>query len=170
MTSAALLFAIPPWVSIPILAALAVAASMHFIIGVILLGADAVPVFLPQQRGLKTRSVRTSIAPNANAQIRCVVASLMAEVANPNDATVMVLPNPVVDRDLQSIGKLPGLQWLVLDHTQITDEGLEHLRDLQTLRKIYIRGTHVSAEGLVRLKSALPRLTICSDHTHDETN
>ena len=49
------------------------------------------------------------------------------------------------------------LGWL-LDHTQVSDAGLEHLMVLTELRNITLSDTQVTEKGFARLKGALPKL------------
>jgi hypothetical protein len=48
----------------------------------------------------------------------------------------------------------------MLDHTGITDAGLEHLKGLKNLKCLWIPGGHVSDEGLEKLREALPHCQI----------
>ncbi|MEK6239056.1 MAG: hypothetical protein N2C14_30440 [Planctomycetales bacterium] len=54
-------------------------------------------------------------------------------------------------------------QWLKeldLDETGITDAGLTHLKGLKNLRKLGIRRTQVTSEGVADLQKALPTCEI----------
>jgi Leucine-rich repeat (LRR) protein len=58
------------------------------------------------------------------------------------------------------LSKLPGLQRLRLDHTQVTDAGLRHLKGLTRLELLDLDSTQVSDAGVVELQRALPDLKI----------
>jgi len=52
------------------------------------------------------------------------------------------------------------LSYIYLDHTQVGDAGLEHLKTLTSLERITLGETKVTEAGVARLKQALPRLQI----------
>jgi hypothetical protein len=52
-----------------------------------------------------------------------------------------------------------SLTRLVLDGTQVTDEGLPHLAGLDRLPFLYLSKTKVTAKGVEELSKALPRCT-----------
>ena len=64
---------------------------------------------------------------------------------------------------LQSLQALKKLQTLQLNFSQIRDQDLEHLHPLQSLTRIDLEGTQVTAEGVTRLAKALPNCEIHSD-------
>jgi hypothetical protein len=77
---------------------------------------------------------------------------------------------PVVDNALVSkIAQLENLQYLGLNHTQVTDEGLKQLAGLKQLKQLSLQGTRVSDEGMKYLEplASLERLwldnTLMSD-------
>ena len=45
-------------------------------------------------------------------------------------------------------------------NTRITDHGLEHLRQMENLRLLWLTRTDVIAEGVARLQQALPDCVI----------
>jgi hypothetical protein len=45
---------------------------------------------------------------------------------------------------------------LEVSDTNISDEGLQHLRELNSLRFIYLDGTKVTKKGVEELRAALP--------------
>jgi hypothetical protein len=61
------------------------------------------------------------------------------------------------DEALKTIGQLPNLTKLYLDHTAISDNGLKHLSSLKHLQFLNVAGCKISAKGLLQLK-ALPKL------------
>lgn len=64
----------------------------------------------------------------------------------------------ISDAALPFISKISRLEWLILGHTQITDEGLNHVQQLTHLKTLWVNETAVSDAGLMRL-SVLPRLS-----------
>ncbi len=50
------------------------------------------------------------------------------------------------------------LQELSLNHTKLTDDGLERLRDVKSLKKLSIKGTEATDKGIAELKRACPGL------------
>jgi hypothetical protein len=79
----------------------------------------------------------------------CTLANLRELRLNYTDAT---------DKDLQTIACLRLKILDISNNPAITDEGLEHLRSMQTLRSLHLDGTRVTLEGVMRLKGALPDL------------
>ncbi|HLJ10948.1 MAG TPA: hypothetical protein VKU82_07155, partial [Planctomycetaceae bacterium] len=65
--------------------------------------------------------------------------------------------SPVTDQGLQHLRELKSLKTLWLDKTAVTDAGLANLKMLQNLELLSVRWTAVSDAGLLCLKS-LPRL------------
>ncbi len=70
---------------------------------------------------------------------------------------------PVSDDALRVIGSLKKLKQLYLDSTSVGDAGLAHLEGLTDLRVLNVHDTKVTAEGLAKLKRALPKVVIGSD-------
>jgi hypothetical protein len=58
---------------------------------------------------------------------------------------------------------LPHLQELSLDHTGVTDRGIDSLRSITTLKFIDLYHTTVSKAGFERLKTSLPQCRISYD-------
>jgi hypothetical protein len=52
------------------------------------------------------------------------------------------------------------LAFLILDDTEVTDEGLEQLQALPRLTWLKLTKTLVTADGVAKLKLALPSLKI----------
>jgi hypothetical protein len=48
----------------------------------------------------------------------------------------------------------------VLDSTQVTDAGLEHLKGLTQLQTLWLGSTHVTDEGVRQLSRVLPNCRI----------
>jgi hypothetical protein len=59
---------------------------------------------------------------------------------------------------------MPNLHELHLNETLITDAGLEHLQSSRSLKKVEMRLTTVTEEGVAALKKALPELEVVYDH------
>ena len=57
----------------------------------------------------------------------------------------------VTDEDLLLIGKLPRLHTLSLNFTQVSDEGLAHVRNCRQLNYLGLAETKVTGEGLVHV-------------------
>lgn len=67
----------------------------------------------------------------------------------------------VTDAGLKHLSRLDRLRSLELSETRVTDEGLKHLADLNELRLLFIgRSARVTAEGVARLRKALPALKV----------
>jgi hypothetical protein len=70
----------------------------------------------------------------------------------------------VSDDDLANVAanlqRFPDVRALGLDNTKITDDGLEHLKQLSNLKIITLSGTQVTDTGVAKLQRALPRLVI----------
>jgi hypothetical protein len=49
---------------------------------------------------------------------------------------------------------------LELFHTKITDAGLEKVKMLPKLEALHLRETNVTAEGVKKLRAALPKLRV----------
>lgn len=66
----------------------------------------------------------------------------------------------VGDNDLQQLAKAKDLVVLDLNFTEVTDAGLAYLEGLRNLRLLVVENTHVTAEGVRKLRQANPRLRI----------
>ena len=69
-----------------------------------------------------------------------------------NDADVMTM-RPALDQ-------LPNLAILNLSSSCITDEGLAELRGLTGLRRLDLRDTKVTIDGIASLQRSLPHLVV----------
>ena len=56
--------------------------------------------------------------------------------------------NKTVDLDMQHVAQLTNLQHLLLDSTQITDEGLQYIEGLTELEVLYLGRTQITDAGL----------------------
>jgi uncharacterized membrane protein/YHS domain-containing protein len=69
----------------------------------------------------------------------------------------------ITDEGVAALPDLPKLRWLNLFGTEITDTSLEAIADYTELEKLYITGTNVSAQGVAKLREALPDTEVFSD-------
>ena len=58
----------------------------------------------------------------------------------------------LTDDGLQHVRSVPQIVWLNLRGTKITDAGLEHLKEIETLRRLHLEKTAVGDAGLEHLK------------------
>ncbi len=73
------------------------------------------------------------------------------------------------DVEAQHIAALTELDWLVLDDTKITDNGLAHLAGLKKLGRLDLGRTQVTRAGVERLHRALPQACIVfGDDDHSD--
>jgi len=105
---------------------------------------------------------RWSQASDAAHQIDIVVATAETIDLSDRNSSIMFLGPTVNDGDVDRLCSLGELKWLVLDNTDITDAGLMLLANLRKLRRLYVRHTRVTQEGIQRLQDRLPDLTILS--------
>jgi hypothetical protein len=113
---------------------------------------------LPSLIGLK----RLRIDPQCRT-VRHAPAARMSFGASLHDTRSFYFSDnsPVTDDWLQPVEKLVRLQELEIQcPTQITDEGLEHLKGLKRLTKLRLWSVVPASAGLKRLQQALPRCTI----------
>lgn len=59
-----------------------------------------------------------------------------------------------------TIAHLPNLEGLDLTGTGIDDGAVDALARMEKLRTVYIKGTRITAAGVVRLKAARPKLAV----------
>jgi hypothetical protein len=73
----------------------------------------------------------------------------------------------VTDRALTDVAAMKKLAYLTIDNAAITDDGIQKLASLKSLRNIqFFRCTKLTHEGLEWLRAALPKATI-SAHVPD---
>jgi Leucine-rich repeat (LRR) protein len=70
---------------------------------------------------------------------------------------VNLVGTSATDATLRYVGRLKGLERLLLDGTSVTDAGIVHLQRLPDLRKLTLNDTHLTDAGLSHL-SGLTRL------------
>ena len=66
----------------------------------------------------------------------------------------------ITDDGVQFLSNLTSLKHLALQNTEISDKALDKLVSLKNLRSLYLNGTSVSTEAIDRLKKAIPGLEI----------
>jgi hypothetical protein len=67
----------------------------------------------------------------------------------------------VTDRALKAVAGMPNLAYLYIDNAAITDEGIQQLGSMKSIRNIsFFRCTRLTEEGILRLRAALPRARI----------
>jgi hypothetical protein len=66
----------------------------------------------------------------------------------------------VSDDGLEHLKELTDLGGLYLNNTQVTDAGFEHLKGMSQLRSLSLRGTNVTDEGVQELQRVLPNCKI----------
>ena len=66
----------------------------------------------------------------------------------------------VDDTAMPAVGQLTGLQQLSISESPVSDAAVEHLARLHDLKTLDVSGTNMTRQGLVRLRSALPRCEI----------
>ena len=64
--------------------------------------------------------------------------------------------NQISDSNLQVLRELPRLEALFLDSTMVSDRSIDVLSELSTLRFLDVRRSRMTAEGVARLRTALP--------------
>ena len=69
----------------------------------------------------------------------------------------------VTDEGLAVLMFLPDILTLDLVHTKITDKSVESLICLKSVSNLFLKGTGISQEGIVRLKTNLPKCHIQTD-------
>lgn len=104
--------------------------------------------------------VTSTQANNGLRDIECVIAAADIAIVDESNCCIEFLKPPVGDDDVASLAELPELKWLVLDNTNVSDAGLVFFYGLTKLRRLYIRGSQVTAEGVQRLQLALPKLEV----------
>ena len=69
-------------------------------------------------------------------------------------------PLPYRRRSVSHIKGLPWLQQLWVSDTELTDQCIAELCEMDSLTVLDIRGTQISSEGVAKLKKHLPGCTI----------
>ncbi|HEV3004745.1 MAG TPA: hypothetical protein VGX78_09800, partial [Pirellulales bacterium] len=64
------------------------------------------------------------------------------------------------DARLDCVADLPAVESVNFVSTPLTDAGLEHLKGLKRLKRVDVRFTQVSDDGVQRLRKALPQAKV----------
>jgi hypothetical protein len=72
-------------------------------------------------------------------------------------------PSDFRDADLANVEGMDQLEQVSIKADKVTDAGLLHLRDLNTLKVLGLQSTSVTADGVRRLRQALPNCDIRED-------
>ena len=78
-------------------------------------------------------------------------------------AATFPLGATVTATDVQRLAELDRLRWLELSATEISDDAIEPLRGLSTLRYLGLRGSTLEPQQVTQLRSALTGCTIAFD-------
>ena len=89
--------------------------------------------------------------------------SLAADVDRNDKGKIVMLDlqqTKVVDRDLLEVAEFPGLLFLYLYDTKISDTAVKHLKKLDNLTLLDLTGTAITKKGVSLLRQALPNCNI----------
>jgi hypothetical protein len=75
----------------------------------------------------------------------------------------VVPPGTFTDADAATVAVFKELDWLAINGSKITDEGLGHLESLQQLGRLDVEGCRLSSSGIAQLRKTLPDTDIYSD-------
>jgi hypothetical protein len=85
----------------------------------------------------------------------------MKLLASLNDLEAVFIRGPdVTDDGLESFADLRKLQVLEIKYAPVSDQAVRHLAQLTQLKVLQLRDTDVTADGLARLKDALPNCDV----------
>ena len=104
--------------------------------------------------------VTCSEVKNGLPDIQFVIAAADNDLGSEPNSSIKYLNSPVEDGDVAGLAELAELKWLVLDNTNVSDAGLAFFYRLTKLRRLYVRGSRVTAEGVQRLQLALPKVKV----------
>jgi len=91
-------------------------------------------------------------------------AAASALTAMPKLTRLNLKDTKITDAGLSAMPKLETLEWLNLFGTGVTDNAIEGLKKYPTLKKLYLTGTAVTADGVAKIRAALPNTEVYSDH------
>ena len=60
----------------------------------------------------------------------------------------------------RSLTGLKNLQVLALSRTAVTDAGLDSLKDMKSLKSVYLIGTKVTSQAVEKFKKTLPGVAV----------
>ncbi len=110
---------------------------------------DEVDQFFQSLDSLKYRAILMT-AYAAGLRVSEVVSLRVTDI----DSARMVIR--ITNATLKPLALLPHPEMLLLNGTDITDEGLKHLHGLKSLRTLFLRGTKVTDAGVAGFQKALP--------------
>lgn len=82
--------------------------------------------------------------------------------------SLVLFNTKVTDKGIEHLAELKKIQYLKISSLEITDASVPQLSKLQSLKRLWTSGTSISAEGVDRLRSALPTCEVISS-TGDES-
>ncbi len=97
-------------------------------------------------------------AEEALAAIEEIGGRVVEEAGTP--VRVFLNRTEATDWHMQAVALLPEIAILNISHTKVTDAGLEHLKALKKLQRIYPHGCLATDEGLESLADGVPNLQI----------
>ena len=80
-----------------------------------------------------------------------------------NEVTLKLSKKEITDKGLEHLKDLKSLRGLELFRTKVSDAGLEHLKELKSLTELGVGKTKVTRKGLAEFQAALPACKIQSD-------
>ena len=86
-------------------------------------------------------------------RLRKLVGKERVESVFNNQVSVQLGDSQITDDGLVHLKDIPNLDWLNLYNTQITDDGLAHLKRLTKLRGLFLNDTNISDAGLIHLEN-----------------
>ena len=71
----------------------------------------------------------------------------------------------ITDEDLKNVVQLEDVRAVDLSNTEITDEGLKKFEKLKSLETVTVANTKITPEGIERLEKALPKAKVYLERT-----
>lgn len=96
------------------------------------------------------------------------IENIPSEISNLKQLEYLELSNNKISSLPKSFGSLKKLYSLSLDENPITDADLEYIKPLKNLEDLDIRKTHITYEGFLSLKKALPNCEISASYKEFE--
>jgi internalin A len=112
----------------------------------------------------------TADESSAAAALEKLGATITRDESKPRRPVLRVnLARNATDADVKLLLELPGLDWLALDQSQITGDGLKRLKALKTLRHLDING-HLLTRGNLKLIKEIKALQFLGLFGHEVTD
>jgi len=109
----------------------------------------------------QNRNTRRIPIANGIASDRVIIDSLEQAGKKDKDRKRRNQPSSdVEDEDKTSLTKIPGLRYLWIANTKLTDEFVDDLSNIEQLEILKLEGTEISTEGIERLRLKKPILRI----------